>query len=94
MQIETKKAIAESIAKHLVKTSGKEVGYLTIVETVGSELLGLEGDEQDSIEKFVQAYVEVASVFVNIETYRVDDQGNIRSNDEMKMQFDQVAPEF
>jgi hypothetical protein len=93
MQIETKKAIAQSIAKHLVKTLGEDVTDMAIEDAVFSELAGLDMDEQISIEKFIRAYAEVASVFINIETFRVDDEGNVRSNDDIEMEFEPVIPE-
>jgi hypothetical protein len=79
MMIETQRAIARTVAKHLVETFGREIENLTVWETLGDEVPGLDEDLLEQVTKLVFAYIDVAQVSVFLNESRVNDDGTVIS---------------
>lgn len=90
MSIETSKAIATVVATELVKKYGAEAGVddAIVFEYIMDELPGLDPDKTDEVEKLVYAYIEVAQVHVSIPTIRVNNDGTLRSDEELSKALD------
>lgn len=82
MMIETQRAIARTVAKHLVETFGQEIENLTVYETLADEVPGLEEDALESVTKLVFAYIQSAEVNVFLHEHLVKDDGTVISEDE------------
>jgi len=77
MQKETQRAIARTVAKHLIETFGQEIENLTVWETLGDEVPGLDEEVLDQVTKIVFAYIETAEVNVILHDGLVKDDGTV-----------------
>lgn len=73
MQKETMRALAREVAKQIVKDSGTDVDSLLISERLADELPGLDEVVFEQIEDEIDLLIQVASVEVYFQEYRIRD---------------------
>lgn len=73
MRNETKHVIAVSLAKRVVRDIMQDIDYLRIVETVGSELEGLDVDTTSEISDRVERLIKLVDKDVYIRDYAIDE---------------------
>lgn len=88
MSIETSKAIARVVATEIIKEHGKNVDLLLVSEYIYSEVPGLEHHKADEVEALALTYIKIANVHVSISDLLVNDDGSLKTKEELEKDLD------
>jgi len=83
MRNELKHTLARGFAKQLIELFGENVENLSVYETVGEELEGLDQDLIDEIEQRVFNFLEVSDIHVSFAEWKLDPKTGERLSDEV-----------
>lgn len=86
------RVVAEYVARKLIRTHGEDVENLSVYETVQSELDHYLDPE--AVEELVFSFLKVAELHVSIPTYRVGDDGKVKTDDELHADLQAKVYEF
>lgn len=86
------RVVAEYVAEKLVRTHGEDVENLSVYETVQSELDHYL--DPDEVEKLVFGFLKVAELHVSIPTFRVGDDGKVKTSEELHADLQAKGYEF
>lgn len=78
------RVISEEIARELIKERGAKVSDTIIASRVGEAFEELNKLDVDDFLKVIKGYVDVAEVHVSISTWRVADDGRIKTDQELE----------
>lgn len=78
------KVISEEIARELIKERGAKVSDTIIAFRVGEAFEELNKLDVDDFLQVIKGYVDVAEVHVSIATWRVADDGRIKTDQELE----------
>lgn len=82
------KAISEEIARDLVVRRGQNISDTTIAIEVADAFQDLENLDADRFIALIKGYLKVADVSVHIPVWRLDDDGRVKSEDELKQELE------
>ena len=83
MQKETVFAIAREVARLILQNATDDIEYLTMSETLDTELPGLDEAEFNKILKVVGGMLKVSNGEFYFSEYRLNDDGSVKPEDQM-----------
>lgn len=81
------KVISEELARQLIREYGENVSDTTIALRIGDSFSALNELDVEDFFRFVKSYITVADTHVSIPAYRVDDDGQIKTEDQLKSEL-------
>lgn len=83
MQKETVFAIAREVARLILQNATDDIEYLTMSETLDTELPGLDEAEFNKILKVVGGMLKVSNGEFYFSEYRLNDDGSVKPEDQV-----------
>lgn len=83
MQKETVFAIAREVARLILQNATDDIEYLTMSETLDTELPGLDEAEFNKILKVVNGMLKVSSTEFHFFEWRLNEDGSVKPEDQM-----------
>lgn len=81
------KVISEELARQLIKEHGVNVSNTTIALRIGDSFSALNDLDVEDFFRFVKSYIEVAETHVSIPTFMVDEDGRVKTEDQLKSEL-------
>lgn len=81
------KQIAEEVATDLIKRRGTNISDTTIAMDVADVLSDLFDLDSENLINLVRTYLKVADVHVAIPTWRVDDDGQLKTDEQLNSEL-------
>lgn len=82
MQKEVVFAIAREVARVVLKNATEDIEFLTMSETLDSELPGLDEYEFDKVLRAVDGMIKAASVEFYFSEWRLNDDGSLKPEED------------
>lgn len=81
MQKETVFAIAREVAKQILKNATEDIEYLTMSETLDTELPGLDEQEFEKILKVIDGMLSTSQVEFYFSEWKLNDDGSVKPDE-------------